>query len=650
MKKTILRLIIWLVLVNSFCLTIFAFEQTGENNALPPQIEKVEPPNWWINHTINPVRLLVRGANLQNAKVTSANKSLKVSNVKINQNATYLFFDVTIAPNTKPAKYDFEVATANGKTLIPFEIFAPVETNLQTITSDDVIYLIMPDRFADGDSSNNKDIDRQNLRAWHGGDFKGITKNIPYLKELGITAIWLTPWYNNPDEANNCDKPWCPNTNYHGYHAIDYYGVENHFGTMADLREMIAECQKNGIKVVQDQVANHVGIQHPWAKNPPLENWFSQFAPNSFNNSVLLSPNASQSERDNLLKGWFNEMLPDNNHYEPEVAKYQIQNALWWIGATGINGIRQDTIQYMPREFIRDWSSAILKQYPNYYLVGEIFEEDSAQTAFFQGGKTGWDGVDTNLPSVFDFKLWRTSQEVFTGKKPMRALRDVLKYDGLYGNPNRITTLTNNHDTDRFMSLQSATKESAKLHIAFILATRGIPQLYYGEEVLMTGGHDPDNRKDFTKFDKLSRTADEQEMFEWTQKWIKLRKENQALRDGKTIDLFYDVDAYVFSRIEKPIVGGDFVSTPNETIVAINRSDAAKKVKITAIVGIKKGLCFENLIVNEGIEKSLVFENEFVGVKMKNPRENCYLKSGDYFEFTIPANQIISFKVRPTVL
>lgn len=584
--------------------------------AQTPAVSKVEPPNWWMNHSINPVRVLVRGANFQSAKVTSANKSLKVSNVKVNQNATYLFFDVSIAKNAKPGKYEFEVATASGKTIVPFEIFAPVETKIQTITNEDVIYLIMPDRFADGDLSNNKDIDRKNPRAWHGGDFKGIQQKIPYLKELGVTAIWLTPWYDNPDEANNCDKPWCPNTNYHGYHAIDYYGVENHFGTLEDLRAMIRECQKNGIKVIQDQVANHVGIQHPWAKNPPLENWFSQFSPNSFQNSVLLSPNASPAERDNLLKGWFNELLPDNNHYEPEVAKYQIQNALWWIGMTGINGIRQDTIQYMPREFIRDWSSAILKQYPNYYLVGEVFEEDSAQTAFFQGGRTGWDNIDTKLPSVFDFKLWRTSQEVFTGKKPMRALRDVLKYDGLYPNINNVTVLANNHDTDRFMSLKDATKESAKMHIAFILATRGIPQLYYGEEILMTGGHDPDNRKDFAggfpndssdKFTKSGRTADEQEMFEWTRDLINFRKQEDALKFGDTIDLYYDDSVYIFARKTPQ----SCLTVPNKIIFAFNFSKESKTITFP-----KKALG-NVLSDNPSCSKITTQEMSFEGDKVK---------------------------------
>lgn len=591
MQKVSLKILLWLAILNTNVLFVAAFENYAIDRQNSPRVEKVEPPNWWARHSIGSVRLLVRGANFQNAKVVSKNSSLKVSNVKVNNRADYLFFDVAISNNAKVGKYEFEVSTANGKTSVPFEISAPLDakTNFQNITNDDVIYLIMPDRFADGDAANNKDVDRKNPRAWHGGDFKGITKNIPYLKELGVTAIWLTPWYDNPDEANNCDKPWCPNTNYHGYHAIDYYGVENHFGSLNDLLEMIRECHKNGIKVIQDQVANHVGVQHPWSKNPPLENWFSPFSQNTFNNSVLLSPNASQAEKDNLLKGWFNELLPDLNQTEPEVSRYEIQNALWWIGMTGIDGIRQDTIQYMPREFIRDWSSAIQKQYPNFYLVGEVFERDSAQTAFFQGGKTGWDDIDTKLPSVFDFKLWETSQEVFTGKKPVRALRDVLKYDGLYGDVNKITLLTNNHDTDRFMSLKGATKEGAKLHTAFMLAARGVPQLYYGEEILMTGGHDPDNRKDFSggfsgdaknKFTKEGRTADEQEMFEWTRDWIKLRRNNAALRKGKTVDLFYDFNSYVYERVLSG-KGGAIDSV----LIGINFADIEQKVFIPQMNG-----------------------------------------------------------------
>lgn len=555
-----------------------AQNKTESNKALNPSVLKVEPPNWWANHSISTVRLLVRGENFQNAKVVSKDKQLKVSNIRVNNRGDYLFFDVEIAKNTKIGKYDFDVSTAKGNVKVPFEISAPVKKDNQTITNDDVIYLIMTDRFSDGDTSNNANVDRTNPRMWHGGDFKGITQKIPYLKELGITAIWLTPWYDNSDEVTTCDKPWCPMASYHGYGSIDHYGVENHFGSFADLREMIETAHKNGIKVIQDQVFNHVGFKHPWMKNPPLDNWFPPFEQTRFNNSALLSPNSPKSEIDNTLKGWFDFSLPDMNYDEPEVARYELQNALWWIGVTGVDGIRQDTIQYVPRTFIRDWSEAILKQYPNFYLVGEVFERDSIHTAFFQGGKTGWDNIDTKLPSVFDFKLWETSQEVFTGKKPVRALRDVLKYDGFYGNINRVTTLQNNHDTDRFMSLPNATLEGAMLHTAFLLSTRGIPQLYYGEELAMTGGHDPDNRKDFSggfaddkadKFKKAGRTADEQKMFDFQKMWIEIRRSSKALQSGKTIDLSYNEDVYSFAR-----------QYENETvIVGINRSDEAKYIE-----------------------------------------------------------------------
>lgn len=574
---------IYLIFALLLFLPAFAFGQ-GQ-----PAVVKIEPPNWWTGHTVNPVRIMVRGSNFKDAVVRTAKADpIGISNTRINPRGDYIFFDLRIDPEAKPGRYELEIAGPGGKARFRYEIKAPMATsgNFQGINNGDVIYLIMPDRFANGDPSNDAPAgisptanDRSNPRSWHGGDLKGVISKLPYLKELGITAIWLTPWYDNNDDQNDCDKPWCPNTNYHGYHTIDYYAVENRFGTMEDLQALVREAHSAGIKVIQDQVANQVGVRHPLAKNPPLDDWFSPFTQNTFNNSVLLSPNSSQSDRKNLIEGWFNELLPDNNQYEPEVSKYLIQNALWWVAMTGLDGIRQDTIQYMPREFIRDWSEAILKQYPDFWLVGEVFERDSAQTAFFQGGKVGWDGIDTGLPSVFDFNLWSASQDVFTGKKPARALRDVLKYDGLYPDIDNVVLLANNHDTDRFMSLPGATKEGAKMHIAFVLVTRGIPQLYYGEEILMTGGHDPDNRKDFPggwkedKVDKFSlsgRTADEQEMWEWTRDWIGLRKGCESVRRGKTIDLYYDDEVYAFAR-----------QAGKETvIVTVNNSTLDRSVKI----------------------------------------------------------------------
>ncbi|HBB87735.1 MAG TPA: hypothetical protein DC047_08985 [Blastocatellia bacterium] len=571
-------------------------------NAAPPEITKVEPPSWWAGSSINPVRLLVRGRNLGGARVSSSTTSLRTSAVRINERGTYLFVDVTVSARVKPGIYLLTVKTTEGKAIIPFQVEPQLDslTHFQGITNDDVIYLIMTDRFANGDPSNDlppnappNATDRSNPRSYHGGDLRGVINHLSYLKELGVTALWLTPWYDNWNGVNNCDKPWCPNTYYHGYHAIDYYAVEDHFGDLATLRELVEKAHALGLKIIQDQVANHVGSQHPWVKEPPLGNWFhgsvGQHELNKFKNSTLLSPHANGAEVRNTLDGWFSDDLPDLNQEEPEVARYEIQNALWWVGTTGIDGIRQDTIQYMPRSFIRELSNALHRQYPRMWMVGEVFEEDAAQTSFFIGGHTGWDGIDTKLDSVFDFALWHTSLLAFTNKIPMRVLRDQLKYDALYPDSARITTLTNNHDKPRFMSLDGATLDGAKLHIAFMLSTRGIPQLYYGEEIAMEGKEDPDNRRDFpggfpgdsrNAFEVSGRKPKEQEMFEWTRSWIRLRAEHPAIRRGRLIDLFYDDECYVFARQDK-----------GETlIVAFNRADKEKKVSLPAsAIGLKNG-------------------------------------------------------------
>jgi glycosidase len=574
----------------------------AESFAQNPSVTKVDPPSWWAKHTINPVRLLVRGANLRGAHVKALNPEMRVSRVSVNERGTYLFMDLEISPSLGPGKFPLLVESASGSTMIPFSLEAPLDTrsNFQGINNDDVIYLIMTDRFADGDPSNNapKDSppeanDRNNPRGFHGGDLRGVINQLPYLKDLGITAIWLTPWYDNWNGVNRCDKPWCPNTYYHGYHAIDYYAVEDRFGDLATLRELVQKAHALGIKVIQDQVANHVGSQHPWLKDPPLSTWFhgtlAQHELNKFRNSVLLSPHSNQADVHNTLDGWFNDDLPDMNQEEPEVARYEIQNALWWAGVTGIDGVRQDTIQYMPRFSIRDLSNALHRQYPKLWMVGEVFERDAAHTAFFIGGHTGWDGIDTKLDSVFDFALWNASLMVFTNKAPVWFLPSQLKYDGLYPDASRVTVLANNHDTSRFLSLAGATTAGAMMHTAFILSVRGIPQLYAGEEIAMEGGEDPDNRRDFPRdaFRVEGRTAKQQQMFEWTRSWTGMRREHAALRSGRLVDLFFDDETYVFARqIEKETI-----------IIAINRENKTKQVTIpVGTIGLKDGVMLKSLI------------------------------------------------------
>ena len=559
----------------------------------------------------------MRGQNLTGARVSSSNPALRVSNISVNERGSYLFVDVDINRTALPGDYNLLVDTANGRASIPLKIEAPLDprTNFQGITNDDVIYLIMIDRFTDGDTSNNapKDSppeanDRNNPRGFHGGDLRGVINQLPYLKELGVTALWLTPWYDNWNGVNRCDKPWCPNTYYHGYHAIDYYAVEDRFGDLATLRELVQKAHALGIKIIQDQVANHVGSQHPWVNDPPLPKWFhgtlAQHQLNKFRNSVLLSPHSNPIDFRNTLDGWFNDDLPDMNQEEPEVARYEIQNALWWVGMTGIDGIRQDTIQYMPRFFIRDLSDALHRQYPKLWMVGEVFERDAAHTAFFIGGHTGWDGIDTKLDSVFDFALWNASLMAFTGKAPVRSLHDQLKYDGLYPDPSKLTVLANNHDTTRFMSLDGATLAGAKMHIAFTLSVRGIPQLYAGEELGMEGKEDPDNRRDFPSdpFSSiLKQQTKEREMYNWTRHWIRLRRDHAALRAGRLIELVYDDESYVFARQ----LNGETV------IIGINRHGSPKLVTLPlGALDVRDGVTFRGGIY--GGERGMVINGQLM--------------------------------------
>ena len=610
-----------------------------------PAVAKVEPPSWWAGHTINPVRLLVRGRNLHGARVTATRAGTETSAVVVNPAGTYVFVSIHISPSARPGDYPLALETSGGRASVPFRIEAPLDPskNFQGITTDDVIYLIMPDRFANGDASNDapqgsptEANDRRNPRGWHGGDFRGVINRLPYLKELGVTAVWFNPWYDNWDGVNRCNRPWCPNTYYHGYHAIDYYAVENRFGTLETLRELVAKAHALGIKVIQDQVANHVGSQHPWLNDPPLDNWFhgtkERHLRNPFRGDLLLSPHASDAARRPTLDGWFSDDLPDMNQEEPEVARYEIQNALWWVGTTGIDGIRQDTIQYMPRFFIRDLSLALRREYPRLWMVGEVFDRDPIHTSFFLGGRTGWDGIDTELDSVFDFPTWQVSLDVFSNKAgvagkpvPVSALRFMLRNDALYPDPARLTTMASNHDVRRTASLPGMTLEGAMLHTAFILSVRGAAQLYYGDEIFMEGGEDPDNRRDFpggfpgdarNAFEPAGRSGREQRMYEWTRDWLRLRREHTAMRRGRLVDLSFDDDAYAFARQDE-----------HETIIlAFNRGAAPKRVTAPAN--------FVNLADGARLTPLLVAKQ---GATV----------AGGVIAFEVPARSAVAYRVGP---
>ena len=544
-----------------------------------PEVLKVEPPNWWASHSINPVRVLIRGRNLAGARVEAAGDGIKTGITRVNASGTYIIVDVLIHTNAKPGGRSLRITTPAGTTEAPFDIAPPLarEGRFHGFTTDDVIYLIMPDRFSDGDPTNNDPsqsrglYDRSKTRYYHGGDFQGVINHLPYLKNLGVTAIWLTPWYDNVNHLNERERypeaaggPGQPITDYHGYGAVDFYGVEEHFGTLEKLRELVDEAHRLGIKVIQDQVANHTGPYHPWADDPPTPAWYNgtkaNHLANTFQTWVLHDPHPVAQMKRETLEGWFINILPDLNQNDEQTARYIIQNTLWWIGVTGIDAIRQDTWQYVPNSFWRKWTAAIKREYPNVNVVGEVLDGDVAHCSFYQGGRVRFDGIDTGLDTLFDFPLLFPLRRAFAEGKSVRDIAWVLSQDQLYPNPAVLVPVIGNHDLGRFMNEPGATVAGLNLAHTLIMTMRGTPQIYYGDEIAMKGGADPDNRRDFPggfpgdardAFDKAARTAEEQAAFEHLQKLGKLRAELEPLRRGTLVNLFVSDQQYAYARVTR---------------------------------------------------------------------------------------------------
>lgn len=561
-----------------------------------PTVLKVEPPNWWAGHSINPVRVLIRGRNLTGARVAAVGEGLQTGLTRVNAAGTYLFVDVVIDPAARPGRRALRLTTSGGGTDAPFEISEPLARagRFQGFSTDDVIYLIMPDRFSDGDSNNNDPpqsrglYDRAHKFRYHGGDFQGIINRLPYLKDLGVTAIWLTPWYDNvnhPDEIEK--KEGDTTTGFHGYGAIDFYGVEEHFGTLAKLRELVDEAHKQGIRIIQDQVANHTGPYHPWAEDSPTPTWYNgtkaNHLANVFQTWALHDPRAEEKLRRETLEGWFLNFLPDLNQHDEEVERYLIQNTLWWIGTTGLDGIRQDTWQYVPNSFWHEWTAAIKREYPNFRVVGEVKDGDQVHVAFFQGGRTRFDGYDSGLDTLLDFPLFYQIRHAFAEGKNLDEVPKALAKDYIYENPEILVTLLGGHDDKRFMSEPGATVTGLKLAHTFLLTTRGIPQLYYGDEIAMTGVDEPTARQDFpggfpgdrrNAFTRGGRTAEEQDLFDHVRKMNRLHAELEPLRRGALVSLHVAAQQYAYARTTRG--AAVVVAINNDTKPAAFDLDAAR--------------------------------------------------------------------------
>ena len=526
----------------------------------------IEPPFWWTGMNNPQVQIMVHGNDIRDAEPSTDYAGVAIDSVVRLDSKNYQIIYLNVSPQAQPGTINFTFQNGKKKTKAAFELKQRDGVQPNTFTSEDVLYLIMPDRFADGDTENNTlkdmnfpvDVDRNDPNARHGGDLKGIEKNLDYIESLGVTAIWLNPVLEND----------MPGGAYHGYATTDYYRVDPRFGTNEEYRALIAESHKRGIKVVMDMIFNHSGSSHPWIDDLPSKDWLNYPDGSKLTNfrlSTINDPYASNYDRTRSVKGWFVPSMPDLNQENPHLMRYLIQNSIWWIEYSKIDGIRMDTYPYADMMPMAQWITDVQKEYPGYNIVGEAWYGDVAGTAYWQRGSRINKQGDPNLPTVMDFPTMIIATQAFHENtleygQGLNKIYNRLSLDYLYENPQNVLTFLDNHDTDRFLLTKPENLGAWKQGMAFLLTTRGIPQIYYGTELLMYGDKkksDGDVRKDVpggfpgdttNEFSKEGRTALQNEAIDFLSKVAEWRKGNKAISQGSLIHFMPENGMYVYER------------------------------------------------------------------------------------------------------
>jgi neopullulanase len=526
----------------------------------------VEPSFWWIGMKNPTVQILFHnaGANVGEYQVAVQYDGVALKEVKKVENPHYLFVTLDINTSAKPGMVPLKFTL--GKKTITYNYELRTKSNdknrIQGFSPADVMYLIMPDRFANGDVSNDsipgmyQGVNRKIGNARHGGDIKGISDHLDYIKDLGVTTLWLNPVLENNQKRES----------YHGYAITDLYKVDRRFGTNDDYVKFIQKCHDNGLKVVQDMVMNHIGNEHWLMYDLPEKNWvhqFPQFTRSNYRGSVISDPYKSKYDETLMSNGWFDTTMPDVDQTNVLFATYLIQNTLWWIEYAGIDGIRMDTYPYPDKDFMARWAKEVREEYPSFNIVGEAWVNYIPTTAYWQKDMVNKDKYQSYLPSVTDFAFCSTVPQALhepggwdTG---MSRLYNLLAQDFLYPNANGNLTFLDNHDMTRFFLSSGKDLKKFKLGLAFLLTTRGIPQLYYGTELLMDGdgGHHPNVRKTFpggwkddtiNAFTKEGRSDDQNDAFNYLRRLLNYRKTQTALHDGKLTHYIPEDNVYVYFR------------------------------------------------------------------------------------------------------
>lgn len=547
----------WIVFV-----ALFSFG-TG---LLAQQIERIEPPFWWAGMQNQDLQLLVYGKDISNSRVTVNYPGIELVETVLVENPNYLFLNLRIKPEAKPGSVLINFQIGKKKPLeYRYELRerAKGSAERQGFNNSDVIYLLMPDRFANGNPANDnmsgmlEKADRTNPDGRHGGDLEGIRKNLDYFNQLGVTALWL-----NPVLENNM-----PAVTYHGYAITDFYKVDPRFGTNEDYRNLIVEANKKGLRIIKDMVVNHFGTNHWMLKDLPMKSWINQwpeFTRSNYRGGTITDPYASQYDRKKMLRGWFDTTMADFNQDNPYVTNYLIQNTLWWIEYAGLDGIRMDTYPYSGREFMKKWMMAILAEYPNFSVVGEVWLNTSPQVAYWMEDACNADGYNSNLNYLFDFPLKYAIGSAFNENhgwsSGLSRLYESLSLDFLYKNPSNIVVFADNHDADRLFTVLQEDIRKYKMAMAFLMTVRGFPQIYYGTEILMTGlEHDGHGfiREDFpggwdgdktNVFLRENLSPDQTEAWDFLRKLLHWRKDKKVIHEGKTTHYVPEENVYVYFR------------------------------------------------------------------------------------------------------
>ncbi len=593
MKKLNYLFSLFGILILSSCSGEPNLISTSVDEIIINEVERVEPPNWWVEFENKKLQVLVKHPNIGNAKASISHTGITLDKVHKAKSPNYLFLDITIAEKATQGYFNMVFTFEDGKELVhSYELKEREKSAEEYIgfNSSDVVYLITPDRFSNAkpendvfENLNEKNINRKDNYARHGGDIAGITNHLDYIADMGFTAIWSSPLLTND----------MPQGSYHGYAMTDFYEVDPRFGTLEEYRNLADEAGKRGIKLIMDQVANHCGLEHWWMKDLPFNDWvnyqtaFENGEETTYSNHRRTSNQdtyASQSDKEGMANGWFVSSMPDLNQRNPYMATYIIQNSIWWIEALGLGGIRQDTYPYPDKEFMSNWAGAIMTEYPNFSIVGEEWSYNPLLIGYWQTGANNKDGYESNLRSSMDFAMQRKTVEALNEEeswnKGLVKIYEGLANDFNYTTPKDIMIFPDNHDMSRIFTQLNGDIANTKMALSYQLVLPRIPQLYYGTELLMNDFEKPGDhgliRTDFpggwqgdlvNAFTGEGLSVEQKDMQNFLKKLLNYRKTSKAIHDGKTVHfapflgtyfLFRTLDdetvVHIINKNEKPII------------------------------------------------------------------------------------------------